>query len=120
MGVGEGVDTYFDATQLRRLLAHTLPADAYDAIGDVVCSSEQGLCKSQGLFKLARLNLEANAEEVLHVGDNKDADVRAPKALGMLATWRHLLQRGVQAAREPLVFIGELALSVQRLLRRCR
>lgn len=90
-------DTYLDAAQLRRLLAHALPADAYAAIGEVVCSSEHGLCKSQGLFKLARLNLEANADEVLHVGDNRDADVRAPRALGMSAT--HLMHGGERVAQ---------------------
>jgi FMN phosphatase YigB (HAD superfamily) len=82
-------DTYFDAARLRRLLAHALPADAYAAIGEVICSADHGVCKSQGLFKLARLNMVANAAQVLHVGDNKDADVHAPKLLGMSAT--HLM-----------------------------
>ncbi len=101
-------DTYFDATQLRRLLAHTLPADAYAAIGEVICSADHGLCKSQGLFKLARLNQVANAVQVLHVGDNKDADVHAPKALGMSAT--HLMHEndlGQQRRR-----LGAAALSL--------
>lgn len=82
-------DTYLGADQLRRLLAHCLPGDAMAAIGRIVCSSEHGACKSQGLFKLANLGLPADAASVLHVGDNKDADVAAPRALGLSAT--HLM-----------------------------
>ena len=82
-------DTYFSSEQLQRLLRHALPADAFAAIGAFVCSSDHGVCKSKGLFKLARLNRAGDASSVLHVGDNKEADVDAPKALGMSAT--HLL-----------------------------
>jgi len=85
-------DTYFDGEHLRRLLAHALPPDAYAAIGDIVCSSDHGVGKSQGLFKLARLNQLSNSPTVLHVGDNKDADVRAPGLVGMSAT--HLMHEG--------------------------
>lgn len=89
-------DTYFDATRLRRLLAHALPADAYEAIGDVICSSEHGVCKSQGLFKLAHLRIPANLSALLHIGDNKEADVVAPRELGLSATL--LLHDGVESA----------------------
>jgi FMN phosphatase YigB (HAD superfamily) len=93
-------DTYFDAGLLRRLLAHALPADAYAAIGEIICSADHGACKSQGLFKLARLNQTPNACNVLHVGDNKDADVRAPGALGMSATYlMHEGDLGIQRRR---------------------
>jgi len=85
-------DTYFDAAQLRRLLEHTLPADAFAAIGEVLVSSEHGMCKKQGLFKLAQLNRHGNSPAALHVGDNKDADFKAPRALGISAT--HLLHEG--------------------------
>ncbi len=85
-------DTYLDGERLRRLLAHALPPDAYAAIGDVICSSEHGVSKSQGLFKLARLNQLSNSPAVLHVGDNKDADVRAAGTVGMSAT--HLMHEG--------------------------
>lgn len=90
-------DTYFDGQQLRRLLAHALPADAFAAIGDVICSSEHGACKSQGLFKLSRLRMPANMAALLHVGDNKDADVTAPRELGLSATL--LLHDGEDSAQ---------------------
>jgi len=90
-------DTYLDEARLRRLLAHALPADAYEAIGAVVCSCDHGACKSQGLFKIAKLPMPANASALLHVGDNKDADVQAPRALGISAT--QLLHDGVESAQ---------------------
>ena len=93
-------DTYFDSGRLRRLLAHALPPDAYAAIGEIICSADHGVCKSQGLFRLARLNQSANSCTTLHVGDNKDADVRAPSALGMSATYlMHEGDLGVQRRR---------------------
>jgi FMN phosphatase YigB (HAD superfamily) len=88
-------DTYLDAARLRRLLAHALPTDAYEAIGDVICSCDHGACKSQGLFKLARLTTVANPSRILHVGDNQDADVDAPRAIGLRAT--HLLHESEQS-----------------------
>ena len=101
-------DTYLGSEQLRRLLAHCLPADAMAAIGGIVCSSEHGACKVQGLFKLARLNLALDASTVLHVGDNKDADVTAPRALGMSAT--HLLHASDAALTRRSM--GAMALSL--------
>ncbi|RVT54322.1 HAD family hydrolase [Rubrivivax albus] len=90
-------DTYLDESRLRRLLAHALPSDAYEAIGAVVCSCDHGVCKSQGLFKIAKLPMPANASAMLHVGDNKDADVQAPRALGISAT--QLLHDGTDSAQ---------------------
>ena len=101
-------DTYFSAEQLRRLLGHALPDDALAAIGDIVCSSEHGAGKAQGLFKLARLSAATDASTVLHVGDNKDADVKAPRALGMSATHlMHETDAGMQRRS-----MGAIALSM--------
>ncbi|MBK1690095.1 HAD family hydrolase [Rubrivivax gelatinosus] len=82
-------DTYFDSARLRRLLQHTLPADAYAAIGNVVVSSENGVSKQQGLFRIAGLHAHGNTPASLHLGDNKAADFEAPRSLGLSAT--HLL-----------------------------
>ncbi|MBZ8140169.1 hypothetical protein CLD22_09710 [Rubrivivax gelatinosus] len=101
-------DTYFDAPRLRRLLEHALPADASAAIGEIVVSCEHGMCKEQGLFKLAQLNLLGNSPAILHVGDNKAADFTAPRAVAMSAT--HLLHENEQGQQRRRMAANVVAL----------
>lgn len=83
-------DIYLTETQLRKLLSHTLPQDAYTAIDAVFCSTEYETAKSHNLFQvvLQKLNLAANA--FLHIGDHPKADAEAPRKLGLHAL--HFLQ----------------------------
>jgi len=78
-------DTYLDESQLRHLLAATLPDDAYRAIDRVFCSSVHGHSKVQGLHRhlLERMKLRPHA--VLHVGDNEAADFDAAGRHGIHA-----------------------------------
>lgn len=78
-------DTYFSQDQLSRLLAHCLPAEAFKAIGRVVVSSENGVSKGAGLFKRVLDRLARRASEIVHVGDNEQADRVAALAAGLNA-----------------------------------
>lgn len=94
-------DTYFDEARLRRLLEHVLPADAYAAIARVVCSSEHGISKAEGLFELAYPEGEFRRDVILHVGDNESADYRAAIQAGLKAI--HLVQfRSDEIVREAM------------------
>lgn len=83
-------DTYFDPVRLRRLLEHVLPLDACQTITRIVCSSEYGISKTEGLFELAYPEEEIPRESILHIGDNESADYLAARQAGITAI--HLAQ----------------------------
>lgn len=83
-------DTYFDGQRLKRLLGHVLPADAMAAIAAIVCSSEHGVSKAQGLLGHAHRGSSAARAAILHVGDNRVADYDAARRHGLQAV--HLIQ----------------------------
>jgi FMN phosphatase YigB (HAD superfamily) len=76
-------DTYLQEYQLRRLLAHALPADVLACIDKIYCSCDMRKGKSEGLFIDIINELQAPAASILHIGDNVIADYAAPKALGV-------------------------------------
>ncbi len=79
-------DSYLRESQLRRLLAAVLPADALEAIGRVVVSCEHGKSKADGLLAIVRDRYLIKPERTLHVGDNPVADIQAARQLGMSTT----------------------------------
>ncbi len=89
-------DTYFDETQLRRLLASAVPADALRAIERVFCSADARVSKADGLFPRVLADLRVKPDQVLHVGDNPVADVTAARAAGMRAL--HLVHHRSEVA----------------------
>lgn len=78
-------DTYLSQEQLSALLAHCLPEAAFAAISRVVVSSEHGVSKAGGLFKRLLERLPRRAADIVHVGDNEQADRVAAMAAGMNA-----------------------------------
>lgn len=89
-------DTYLREDQLRRLLAHCVPRDALSAIDRVVCSSEYGLSKGEGLFKRVLERWPMPGHSILHVGDNEWADAQAAQAAGLRSG--HLIHVAEQVA----------------------
>ncbi|MDQ6649644.1 MAG: HAD family hydrolase [Actinomycetota bacterium] len=74
-------DTYFSESQLRQLLDMDALRDL--EIDRIFVSSEHGVGKAAGLFDLVLQELGVNPAEVVHVGDNQDSDVTAPRRLGI-------------------------------------
>ena len=83
-------DTYLDEAMLRELIARAAGEDVAGLIDRVFCSSQYGRPKAGGLFKDVLKALAVAPDHILHIGDNKGADLTAPQALGIVAA--HLEQ----------------------------
>ena len=68
-------DTYLSENQLRELIAATGGDDLSTLIDHVFCSSDFGVGKGEGLFKQVLRDTKLQPEEILHIGDNRCADV---------------------------------------------
>ncbi len=77
-------DIYFTEAQLRGLLDQPVTRELdFDRI---FVSSEHRLGKSGGLFEIALRELGVAPEQVVHMGDNEEADVEFPSRLGITCT----------------------------------
>ena len=83
-------DTYLDAAQLGALISDSAGADVRALIDRIFCSSEYGLSKGEGLIGDVIKELGVRADTVLHIGDNRAADLVAGRAAGVRAL--HLKQ----------------------------
>lgn len=83
-------DTYLDARQLSGLIATAAGADVAALIDRVFCSSAYGLSKSQGLYERVLKDVRLAPQQILHIGDNKGADVDGVARFGVQAL--HLRQ----------------------------
>jgi hypothetical protein len=78
-------DTYFTPAQLRGLLSHALAhAGLHDlSFATVYTSADRGTGKGAELWKLVVDDLGVGPDQVVHIGDNVDADVVSPGRLGI-------------------------------------
>lgn len=83
-------DTYLSRTQLAELIHAAAGDDVAGMIDEIFCSSEHGVSKAGGLFRPVLRKLGVRAARVLHLGDNRAADLEAPKRLGIQAL--HIVQ----------------------------
>lgn len=83
-------DTYLDQRQLAELIRAAAGDDVLGLIDRIFCSSEHGVSKSEGLFRHVLAAMDASPASLLHIGDNRAADVVAPTDLGIRAL--HLRQ----------------------------
>ncbi|WP_213981710.1 HAD family hydrolase [Sphingomonas sp. dw_22] len=83
MGVIIVSDTYLDADQLRGLIAASAGEDVAALIDRLFCSSVYGRSKSDGLYELVLKELGVAPHDILHIGDNKAADVGGVAPLGV-------------------------------------
>jgi FMN phosphatase YigB (HAD superfamily) len=77
-------DTYFTEAQLRGLLDQPALADL--KLDHVFASSAYRVGKSGGLFEIVLRELNLAPGQVVHIGDNTEADVSYPRKLGITAT----------------------------------
>lgn len=68
-------DTYLDAQQLRTLIARAAGEDVAALIDRIFCSSHYGRSKAEGLYEDVLKALKCRPETILHIGDNRNADV---------------------------------------------
>lgn len=76
-------DTYFDARQLRQLIADAAGEEIAGLIDRLFCSSGFGKSKAGGLYADVLRKLKARPEEILHIGDNRKADVDGVAPFGV-------------------------------------
>lgn len=76
-------DTYLDTNQLRDLIARSAGEDVAGLIDRLFCSSTHGKSKVGGLYKDVLQKLKAKPHEILHIGDNKGADVHGVQPYGV-------------------------------------
>ena len=99
-------DTYLDAGQLGDLIAKAAGAEVAGLIDRIFASSELGISKSQGLLAKAQKAMRCAPREILHIGDNEEADFKSARALGIPAL--HLAQFA-KTARQRLRFERSLS-----------
>lgn len=75
-------DTYLGEGQLKKLLFGVMP-ELKDLVDAVFCSSVYGLSKSAGIWTRVLPMLHVRPAQVLHIGDNPDADLKSPMRFGM-------------------------------------
>ena len=83
-------DTYLDADQLRELIARAAGADVAALIDRIFCSSHYRRSKAEGLYEDVLKALKCKPETILHIGDNRVADVEGVAPFGVRAV--HLKQ----------------------------
>ena len=73
----------------QEFLESVLKGKGYDKISRVFVSNQEGCCKGDGrLFRKVLDTLGLKPAEMVHIGDNYDADKKAPAALGIRAYHR--------------------------------
>lgn len=83
-------DTYLDAGQLGTLIANAAGDDVRALIDLIFCSSEFGMSKGEGLLAAVIKRLGVPAQTILHIGDNRAADLIGGQKAGVQAL--HLKQ----------------------------
>ncbi len=76
-------DTYLDQRQLLQLIAAAAGDDVAAMIDRVFCSSSWGKPKAGGLYREVLARIKARPDQILHIGDNHDADVVGLRPFGV-------------------------------------
>ncbi|RZT53359.1 hypothetical protein EV283_2613 [Sphingomonas sp. BK036] len=83
-------DTYLDKDQLGALIATAAGDNVRALIDRIFCSSEYGMSKGEGLIGKVVAELQLRRDAILHIGDNRAADLIAGQKAGVRAL--HLKQ----------------------------
>jgi FMN phosphatase YigB (HAD superfamily) len=103
-------DTYYGEADLRRILSAVV---GHHPLATIYSSADLGLTKHGGLiFDEVAKRENVSADQILHLGDHPDADVRRARAAGWTAV--HLPRTG----RFRVTKLGGRALSLRVQLRR--
>ncbi len=83
-------DTYLSELELAELIRSVAGEDLLAQVDHIFCSSAYGRAKSEGLFKDVIRKTKFSPAQILHIGDNPNADLKAAKESGLHAL--HLRQ----------------------------
>ncbi|MEQ8411671.1 MAG: HAD hydrolase-like protein [Erythrobacter sp.] len=83
-------DTYLTAEQLARLIERSAGAEVAGLVDRVFTSCDAGISKHEGLLARVVKKMKCRPSTMLHVGDNRAADLDGARALGIPAL--HLVQ----------------------------
>jgi FMN phosphatase YigB (HAD superfamily) len=78
-------DTYLDSDQLAELIRAAAGERVLALIDRIFCSSQSGLSKGEGLFKHVLRETRIKPAQILHIGDNRHADLVSAQACGINA-----------------------------------
>ncbi|MHA7820953.1 MAG: HAD family hydrolase [Erythrobacter sp.] len=113
-------DTYLDAAQLLALITEAAGEEVAGLIDRVFASSEHGVSKSQGLLAKALRAMKCGPQEVLHIGDNREADYKSARALGIpalhLAQFSETVKRRLRFERTCQQLVGDKREGVRGLM----
>jgi len=88
-------DTYFEEAQLRDLIRTAAGEDVAGLIDRIYCSCDHRSAKGERLFERLLADTALMPEQVLHIGDNPQADLHGAERYRIAAL--HLLQFGEQS-----------------------
>lgn len=108
-------DTYLDQEQLGALIANAAGDEVRALIDRIFCSSEYGVSKGEGLIGKVVAELGLPRDTILHIGDNRAADLVAGQKAGVHAL--HLKQFSatteqrlrLEAATSAMIHAGKAA-----------
>ncbi|MEZ5696393.1 MAG: HAD family hydrolase [Sphingomonadaceae bacterium] len=103
-------DTYLDEAQLRQLIAASAGDEIAGLIDRIFCSSTYGKSKGAGLYADVLAKLKVVPGDIVHLGDNRAADVGGVEPFGVNAI--HLTQFP-QAIREQIRLESGIAAMVE-------
>lgn len=78
-------DTYLNSTELGALIAAAAGDEVRALIDRIFCSSEHGVSKGEGLIGKVVKKLGVRCDTILHIGDNRAADLVAGQKAGVQA-----------------------------------
>jgi len=113
-------DTYLTAVQLETLVRRAAGDAVADLIDRFFVSCEHGMSKGEGLFEPMLKAMRIPAQRILHIGDNRNADLVSAERHGLTAL--HLKQFGaateqrlrLEAAAGAMIHAGGIAFQPHR------
>lgn len=102
-------DTYLSEAQLKKLLYASMPA-LEGMLDAVYCSNAHQMTKGDGIWAKLLPLLKVKPNEIVHLGDNENADLLSPQRFGIRAC--HLIQ---QQPDVKTILAGRLQIAVQLL-----
>lgn len=102
-------DTYLSEAQLKTLLFSVMP-ELEGLIDAVFCSNVHGLSKAAGIWRKILPILQVQPGDIVHLGDNEEADLKGALRFGIRAT--HLVQQTQDVGD---ILSGRLQVAVQLL-----